>query len=499
MTSLSSQSSHPQRGQDRVPMISVFWLVAILGVVSLAAVLAAPSRESKAARMWTFARLHHQLYVPVIQDWNSKNTLQVDISLLGVQAVEQRMLSSFLTRTSGAELLEVERRSASRAFAGPLDGVGFLDLTDRIKAEGLDKKLNPASFTPWSTQGRIFGLPHDVHPVMLGYRADIVEAAGIDVSQIETWDDFQRVLGPLLYDQAGQRRSDRYLLNLWETHMDTLEVLLLQAGGGVVDSSGMPALDQEINARVIAHAAAWTNGPNPIAADAPYFSASGNRLLLDGFVIASFVPDWMCNIWRNEIPQLSGKVKLMPMPAWEKGSRRTSVWGGSMLGISRDAKNHEELWDFAKHLYLSKEMARELYITGDIVTPVVEYWSDPIFDRTDAYFSGQSPGRMYINLATQVPPRYSSPFSMLCVERLRTVAGRMATIARQQGNATPDSLFPEAKRLLAQAQDEVMEHAKRNRFISPADVASSTNPHPHPHNPHPHTFTDLALMSGGTR
>jgi arabinosaccharide transport system substrate-binding protein len=102
--------------------------------------------------------------------------------------------------------MEIERRIASRAFAGPLDGVGFLDLTDRIKAEGLDQKINASSFTPWSTRGRIFGLPHDVHPVMLGYRADMVEAAGIDVSKIETWEDFITVLSPLLYDANGNRR-----------------------------------------------------------------------------------------------------------------------------------------------------------------------------------------------------------------------------------------------------------------------------------------------------
>jgi arabinosaccharide transport system substrate-binding protein len=258
---------------------------------------------------------------------------------------------------------------------------------------------------------------------------------------------------------------------MWETHMDTIEVLLLQAGGGAVDADGLPTLNTDINARVMAHVAAWGNGQNPIASDAPYFSASGNRLLLDGFVVASFVPDWMCNIWRNEIPQLAGKVKLMPLPAWEKGGRRTSVWGGSMLGISRDAQNHDQLWEFAKHLYLSPEGSRELFIKGDIITPVKDFWSDPIYDKPDPFFSGQAPGRLFINLAPDVPPRFSSPFGVLAVERLRTVASRLAAYARSQGNATPDSLMPEARRLLEEAQAEVMEHARRNRFITPRDEA----------------------------
>ncbi len=460
-----------QTGQP--PRISVFWLVAAFALASTIGVIALRTERSSAARMWTFARLHYSMYEPAVEEWNKTGEPKVELSLLGIQAVEQRMLSSFLTRKSGAELMEIERRIASRAFAGPLDGVGFLDLTDRVKAEGLDQKINASSFTPWSTRGRIFGLPHDVHPVMLGYRADMVEAAGIDVSKIETWEDFITVLSPLLYDANGNRRTDRYLLNMWETHMDTIEVLLLQAGGGAVDPDGMPMLDNDANARVMAHIAAWSHGKNRIAADAPYFSASGNRLLLDGFVVASFVPDWMCNVWRNEIPQLGGKVKLMPLPSWERGGRRTSVWGGSMLGISRDAENHDQLWEFAKHLYLSPELSRELYTKGDIISPVKEFWSDPMYDKPDAYFSGQAPGRMYINLAGDVPPRYSSPFSVLAVERLRTVASRLATYAKAQGDATPESLLPEAKRLLIEAQDEVMEHARRNRFITPAEGEGS--------------------------
>ncbi len=91
----------------------------------------------------------------------------------------------------------MERRAVARAFAGPIEAVGFVDLTDRLAKDGLLERINTPSFSPWSSRGRVFGLPHDVHPVMLGYRADIVEAAGIDVSKIETWDDFERIMRPL--------------------------------------------------------------------------------------------------------------------------------------------------------------------------------------------------------------------------------------------------------------------------------------------------------------
>jgi len=401
--------------------------------------------------------------------------MQVQVSVLGIQAIEQRMLSSFLSGTPSAELLEVERRIAARAFAGPVEAVGLVDLTDRLRRDGLLEGMNATSFTPWTSRGRIFGLPHDVHPVMLGYRADIVEAAGIDVSQIETWDDFIRVLSPLMRNPDGGKRTDRFLLNLWETHMDVMEALTLQAGGGIVDQSGVPSLDHPANARVLAHAVAWGRGENRIAADAPYFNASGNRLLAEGFVIASFVPDWMCNLWRKEIPQLGGKVKLMPLPAWERGGRRTSAWGGSMLGIARDAPNTDALYEFAKHLYTSPELSRRLFQEGDIISPLRSFWNDPVYDQPDPYFSGQPRGRLFVSLAQDVPPRYNSAFSGLCLLRLQAATSRLAAYADRTGQDTPESLLPEAQRILTQAQAEMMERVSRNRFFA-EDRAGTTEP-----------------------
>lgn len=476
--------------------IASFWggipagpmFILIIAIISSGLLAVWPARSLDGARMWTFARLHHQIYESQVASWNKEHsgqrpgqspdaTTKVNLSLLSLLAIEQRMLSAFLAETTVAELIEVERRNAARAFAGPLESVGFVDLTDRLKAEGLDEVINPASFSPWTSRGRIFGLPHDVHPVMLGYRADIVEAAGIDVSQIETWDDFVRVFKPLMAERDTDGHPRRYLLNLWETHFEVVELLLLQAGGGLFDSTGRPTLDNPVNAMVLAQMAAWCGGPDRIAADVPYFSASGNKLLLDGYVVASFLPDWMCNIWRNEIPQLFGKVKVMPLPAWQPGGRRTSVWGGTMLGISRTAQNQEALWNFAKHLYLSPESARQLYTRGDIVTPIRTLWGDPVFDQPDSYFSGQKKGRMYIELAPQVPLRHSSPFGSIAADRLQSTCVAIAAYARKAPHASQADLEAEAQRILRIAQAEVWANVLRNTFVSEALGAQVGGPH----------------------
>lgn len=443
-------------------------VVLLLAILSAFGVAVRPVAKRDSTQFWTFTRMHAGIYAPALERWNSERPAErVDMTIFSLPALERRTMSSFLARTAMAELLEVERTIAQRAFGGPLEDVGFVDLTDRLRDEGLLDKINLPSFSPWTSRGRIFGIPHDVHPVMLAYRTDLAEAAGIaqaDIDAIETWDDYFRVMKPLMGDANGDGQPDRYLLSFWETHAEPLEMLLLQAGGGFFDEAGRPIISSDANVRALATLACWVGGPSRVAADAPDFSASGNQLKLDGYVVGSFVPDWMCDIFQKEIPQLAGKLRLMPLPAWEKGGRRTSVWGGSMLGISRSTKDIDAAWRVAKMLYLSPELARKLYEEGDIISPVRENWKDPIYDEPDAYFCGQRKGRMYIELASQIPPRPSSPFMLMARARVSEALFALAREARDGNAAGPDQLMDSSRRLLQQAEKSVRDGMARNRF-----------------------------------
>jgi arabinosaccharide transport system substrate-binding protein len=440
--------------------------IAVLGLVSGLFQVVRPARSEPGVRMWTFAQHHAQLYQPMLDEWNQSRTPRVNLTLLSIPALEQRMLSAFLARTSAADLIEAERRVAARAFTGPLDAVGFADLTDRLRDEGLLEQINAPSFSPWTSRGRIFGIPHDIHPVMLAYRADIIEAAGIDLAGVRTWDEFTAALRPLMADKDADGAPDHYLLNFWPTHLEQIEVLLLQAGGRFFDEHGNVEMASETNARVLATLAAWCGGPSRICADAPEFSASGNRLIFEGYVLAALMPDWLCNVWKNEIPQLAGKVKLMPLPAWTPGGTRTSVRGGTMLGISRESPNFEELWSVAKHLYLSRELAQQLYRRGDIVTPVRSLWDDPVFDEPDPYFSNQAKGRMFIALAPDVPARTSSPYNRLAQLRFQDALMSLWRTAQERRVDDPDTLMPEARRLVAEAEAAVRRELSRNVFLA---------------------------------
>src|SRR5205085_9502637 len=140
-----------------------------------------------------------------------------------------RLQAAMVADVDVPDMCEIEITQAGTFFRGPLNEVGFLDLTDRIHRTGLWDQLVRARFAPYTKKGRIFGLPHDVHPVALAYNRVAFEKLGIDPEKIETWDDFIAV-GRRVTRTTGAQ--PRYLIELSDSSCDQLEPLLFQLGVG---------------------------------------------------------------------------------------------------------------------------------------------------------------------------------------------------------------------------------------------------------------------------
>lgn len=439
------------------------WVMIVLMAVSVGALFKARGDSGDAVVFWLFSPEHKQLYVPLLEQAGDLDR-PLDMQLMSIAAIERRMMSGFFGGLPTADLIEVERAVVGRAFTGPLESVGFLDLTDRLREEGLLDEINPPSFGPVTSRGRIFGLPHDVHPVLLAYRSDLVEAAGIDLSTVETWDDYFAAVAPLMKDNNGDGEPDRWALSFWPTQLDNIEVLMLQGDGTLFDDRDRPVIDTPRNAELLAEIVSWCVGPDRVAVDVDDFSATGHQQRVDGYAVAYLAPDWMCGIWKMHVPRLAGTVKLMPMPAFEPGGRRTSVRGGTVLGIPKDSPDVDAAWEYAKMLYTSPEVARQMYELTDIISPVSSLWDDPVYHQPDPFFSGQRKGALFIEQAPHVPSRSSSPYNRQAVFLLRDAAVELAGFARQTGTHDAGALRDRAAVLLADVQARIIRVMERNAF-----------------------------------
>ncbi|NDV63091.1 carbohydrate ABC transporter substrate-binding protein [Puniceicoccales bacterium CK1056] len=458
-----------ERLREQIP-IGLLVILVLAGVSSVY-VLFRPQKDTEGRVMWTFVRERPEIYQEIIAGMGLEGEDDMRVELVEFSALQRRLQSGFFSGTPLADIVEVERTMSSATWRGPLEAVGFVDLTERLRKDGLLERINRPSFSPFTNRGKIFGLPADVHPILLCYRADIFEEAGIDVNELDTWDKFFEATAILAKDFDGDGSMDQYPFELQETEGSVITALMLQAGPGFFDENGRPILDNLANIGVLAKLGNWASSPNKLTGDCDLYTGAGNRLRSEGFVLSWIVPDWRSIQMEQYIPSLAGKLKLMPLPAWKPGGRRTSCWGGTMLGFPKSAGNFDKNWEFAKRLYLSRELAVQVWRKVGVLTPVKELWDDPVFEEPNAYYSNQRKGRLFIDQAENVPVRSSSPFQPLVLREVGNALSILIRYANERQIDDPEQLMEEATELLRTAQQNVELQMNRSVFLTSVEGA----------------------------
>lgn len=414
----------------------------------------------------TFANFHYDTYKPIIEEWNrNPNTPPADMDLVVGTAVRQLMISSFFSGKGFTDMVEIESGMTRQIFAAPVESIILKDLTPYLQRDGLLEKINPPSLTPWTRSGRIFGIPEDVHPVSLLYRADLVEEAGLSLEGVETWDQFFDRLRPMIRDLDGDGVIDRYLINYWPTISgDFIGIFIKQAYPQIETPDGAIHLDSPILAGLMADLTLWCVDSKRVAGEVPMFSAAGWMLQREGYVVAMPVADWYLKSLKTNLPNMAGKFRIMPLPAWQPGGRRTSVYGGTCMTFFTDSPHFEHGWELAKKLHFSRESVQRRFRDAMILSPINSYWDDPIFSEPDPFFGGQPVGEMLIQLAPDVPPRHSSPWLTNAYQLIQNILISMLNYANARDITDREALIREIEPRLEAAQKEIDVLMDRNPF-----------------------------------
>jgi arabinosaccharide transport system substrate-binding protein len=348
------------------------------------------------------------MYRDAVPKFEQEHGVTVEVQQVDWQSLEARLQAAIVANTEVPDLAEISEGTLGFFTRGPAEDFGFMDLTDLIQRDGLDQRVLEARFAPWTTRGRIYALPHDVHPVMLAYRRDLIEELGIDVSTLTTWDDFVAMGRRITKDLDGDGTIDRFALDLPKTGQWGLLVMLRQRGIDLFDAQGKVAFNTPEAVDTLLWYVHETRSPERISYDATWGQAF-TKALSDGLVLFVITPDWRSGQFEMDAPRLAGKMALMPLPAWEKGGRRTSTQGMTGLAISKTTKNPELAWELAKYLYYNKDDLGARFAASNIIPPLKDAWDLPELHAPNPFYSNQALGHEYAKLAPQVPPVFASP------------------------------------------------------------------------------------------
>jgi ABC-type glycerol-3-phosphate transport system substrate-binding protein len=464
----AQQQAWWQRAGDRLTDWFPFGkapLILVLLVAGAGAWLALHPASSRRAdlTLWTFADIHYYAYLQSVPSFEAAHPgLTVDLQFVHMQAVTSRLRAAFWADLDVPDLVEIEITRAGTFFTGPPEDVGLADLTPRLEAEGYLDRIVRARFSPYSYRDRrtgrehIMGMPIGVNPVCLAYRRDLFEEQGIDPESLATWDDLVRV---------GQRLTipgKRYMLDFGRAGGGTFEMALYQRDGGFFDAQGRCIMDDDRALETVLWYVPLVAGPELIARN-PGWGQAWAKAIEDGYILMWTCPDWRSKTAETQIPRMAGKMTLMPLPAVRPGGRRTSSWGGTMIGITQKCPRQDDAWALAKHLYLNPEELALRFRELNMLPALKDAWTHPAVTEPRPYWGGQRIGTLFAQLAEDMPLQYTGPYIDVAKNKMAEVVSACATWHEENGPQPGDD--PAA----AQARRAAFEAFTRARLRDAAD------------------------------
>lgn len=219
---------------------------------------------------------------------------------------------------------------------GPLPqfvGAGSLvALDDLIPAETLDE-YSEGVRSLVTFEGATYGMPYDAPPLVMYYRQDVLDAAGVEVP--ETWDDFKAAAQAVRQTSPGT-----YLASFNPNEPAVQAALSWQAGAswfGVEDDSWKIGIDDEQSTKV---AEFWQGLiDEDLVKVQPSFSDEWTADLANGVTAGVVGASWSASgiKSRTEANGQAGKWIAAVPPTW--GEEANALYGGTSFAITKNSEN----------------------------------------------------------------------------------------------------------------------------------------------------------------
>ncbi len=432
--------------------------------------------------IWTFPATHKDAYVNALPSFEEKTGLRGGVRQISGRVLPRKILTSAHVNLPLPDLVELENTVAGSFFRGRQESIPFHEVESMLKKAVNDKgvslydRMVTNRFALYTNRGELYGIPHDIHPVMLAYRRDIfdrfhdqiLEETGIDFPDgVKTWDDFVRVGRAVSDHKAG-----RYAIALSDTGVAAFEPLFYQMNGDFFDAEGNLTMDSDLAVELITWLIPLVKGkPEERIA---YHAAGGAQFyqgVSDGLILSFICPDWRCSMTEHNLEDLSGKLALMPLPARTPGGRRTSTWGGTMLAIPKQPhlegeaaqQQKERAWQYARHLYFDVPSQIEQIRKTKTLPAYRDAWLPEILNERYAYWSDQPILSLFAELADDIPPRNGHPYLEMAKSKMAAVLSASSTWYSANRYRSDEPEFDEAFR--RHVREVLAEKAKQIRLM----------------------------------
>ena len=269
----------------------------------------------------------------------------------------------------------------------------FFDMNEYIDIEG---KVDPSKIsTSYDSEGKLVSIPWDSGPVVMFYREDLFNQAGIDINSIITFED---------YILAGKKLKERFpnitMTGLPFTQDENLFRCLLVANksyylnnkGEITVASSKAIETLQMIKRLIDEGVAK------------------NTINWDGGIVANKngeLASWIMGGWwggtiKDQMPEMKGKWKIAPIPAFPDGARASSSGGAGLSITASEPIKQAAALEFIKESLMNVDNQLMMYEKYSLFPSYLPTYDDERFLKSDDYF-GDDFNKILADVTKEIP------------------------------------------------------------------------------------------------
>jgi arabinosaccharide transport system substrate-binding protein len=390
---------------------SLFLLVTIL--MALFGISMTQAQTATDLSLWVFVDRHGLFMQQQAERWNEANPdrpINLTYEQIDYTQMHDNLLASLLVGTGAPDLADVEIKKFATFTKGDIQFIPLDDAIDPYREDIIQSRL-----APYTANGHNYGIDYHLGAFVMYYNTAILEAAGVDVDSIVTWDDYIEAGKKVTQDTDGDGTPDVYMATIETADIFSTYAIMLMMGGGTYNEAGEIILNSEENVEALqfiqdlihVHGIARAvSGGNHHAPD-HYLD------LTEGRVASLWMPQWyMTRFPDNMASELAAVEVVRPMPIFEEGGYTTTMGGGTGTVITNQIA--PEKVDLAKEFLAFAKLTYEANVA---------LWTDLGFDpmRLDVYddeallitmddFRGEVPFTFIKAGLGNVAPEYTGPY-----------------------------------------------------------------------------------------
>ena len=326
----------------------------------------------------------------------------VTVEDLGNQQVFDRMLAACAAGGIGLpDIVSVENGEAEIFWAQFPDC--FADLQTLGYDDATAAMFPDFKRTELQANGRVYAMPWDSGPVMMFYRRDFYENAGVDPAAITTWADF------IVAGQAIAAANPGVVMTQADINGDTEFFLMIgQENGCSYFSADASAIT------VNSPACAETLQTIKDMVDAGIVTGAnwGEKIqsMVGGTVATQMYGGWYEGTVRTNASDQAGLWGVYRMPSVTAGGPRAANFGGSALAISASSNNQAAAYAYLMHTLGTADGQITMLREYGLVPSLLAALDDPYVQAEQAFWGGQQVWVDTLATLDDVRPSRGTPF-----------------------------------------------------------------------------------------